>query len=149
MRPMTPARAPRPHAVRPAPRRVLAAGAGLLVVLCLAACGGSDPTLGDLPAGVAEARPGISAQEAQFVLAAQELGASVTGATVDDDIETGTTTCWALQSGGVELAQIAVDDDDKPLPSSGEALRTKQLMAAGVQAFCPDYDDQVAQLDLP
>lgn len=149
MNAMTPAHAPRPYAVRPAPRRALDAGAALLVVLSLAACGGSDPTLSDLPAGVADARPSISAQEAQFVLAAQQLGAAVTGATVDDDIETGTTTCWALKNGGVELAQIAVDDDDLPLPNTGDALRTKQLMAAGVQAFCPDYDDQVPQLDLP
>ncbi|WP_020142185.1 DUF732 domain-containing protein [Terracoccus sp. 273MFTsu3.1] len=145
----TPAHAPRPYAVRPALRGALAAGVGLVVVLSIAACGGSDPTLGDLPAGVADARPSISAEEAQFVLAAQQLGASVTGATVDDDIETGTTTCWALKNGGVELAQIAVDDEDKPLGNTGDALRTKQLMAAGVQAFCPDYDDQVSQLDLP
>ena len=145
----TPARAQRPYAVRSAPRRALAAGASLLAVLSLAACGESDPTIGDLPAGVAEARPSISAEEAQFVLAAQKLGASVTGDTVADDIETGTTTCWALKNGGVELAQIAVDDDDKPLPNTGQALRTKQLMAAGVQAFCPDYDDQVSQLQLP
>jgi len=145
----TPAHAPRPYAVRSALRGTLAAGAGLVVVLSLAACGGSDPTLGDLPAGVADARPSISAEEAQFVHAAQKLGASVTGATVDDDIETGTTTCWALKNGGVELAQIAVDDRDKPLGNTGDALRTKQLMAAGVQAFCPDYDDQVSQLELP
>ena len=115
----------------------------------LAGCGGSDPTLGDLPAGVASARPSITADEANFVLAAQKLGATVTGASVNDDIETGTTTCWALKNSGVELAQIAVDDDDKPLPNTGEALRTKQLMAAGVQTFCPDYDDQVSQLKLP
>ena len=145
----TPAHAPRLYAVRPALRGALAAGVGLVVVLSLAACGGSDPTLGDLPAGVADARPSISAEEAQFVLAAQKLGASVTGATVDDDIETGTTTCWALKNGGVGLAQIAVDDEDEPLGNTGDALRTKQLMAAGVQAFCPDYDDQVSQLDLP
>jgi hypothetical protein len=149
MNAMTPAHAPRPYAARPGPRRALAAGAALLVVLSLAACGGSDPTIGDLPAGVADARPSISAEEAQFVLAAQKLGASVTGDTVNDDIETGTTTCWALKNGGVELNQIAVDDDDRPLPNTGEALRTKQLMAAGVQAFCPDYDDQVSQLKLP
>ena len=90
-------------------------GRGLLVALALAGCGGSDPTLGDLPAGVASARPSITAEEAKFVLAAQKLGAAVTGATVNDDIETGTTTCWALKNGGVELAQIAVDDDNKPL----------------------------------
>jgi hypothetical protein len=98
---------------------------------------------------VASARPDISAEEAQFVLAAQELGASVTGATVDDDIETGTTTCWALENGGVELSQIAVDDDDRPLGDTGEALRTKQLMAAAVQTLCPDHESQVSQLHLP
>ncbi|WP_345506115.1 hypothetical protein [Terrabacter aeriphilus] len=126
------------------------AGAGVVAVLVLGGCGGSEPTLADLPAGVAEARPSISAEEADFVLAAQELGATVTGATVDDDIETGTTTCWALQNGGVDLAQIAVDDETgKPLANTGEALRTKQLMAAGVQTFCPDHDDQIGQLRLP
>ncbi len=149
MRDTTGASAPSAYAVRRAPRRALAAGAGLLVVLTLAACGGTEPTVDDLPAGVADARPSISAEEAAFVLAAQELGADVTGVTVDDDIETGTTTCWALTNGGVELAQIAVGDDDKPLPNTGGALRTKQLMAAGVQAFCPDFDDQVSQLRLP
>ena len=34
-------------------------------------------------------------------------------------------------------------------PHRGEALRTKQLMAAGVQLFCPDHDDQIALLKLP
>jgi len=145
----TPSRATRPYAVRPASRRGLAAGAGLLLVLALAACSSSDPTLTDLPTDVASARPTISAEEAKFVLAAQKLGARVTGASVDDDIQTGTTTCWALKNGGVSLGQIAVDGDDRPLPDSGDGLRTKQLMAAGVQAFCPDYDNQVAQLKLP
>ena len=137
------------YAVRPAPRTALAAGAALLVTLVLAGCGGSDPTLADLPAGVASARPSITADEANFVLAAQKLGATVTGASVDDDIETGTTTCWALKNSGADLAQIAVDESNKPLPNTGEALRTKQLMAAGVQTFCPDHDDQVPQLKLP
>jgi len=91
----------------------------------------------------------ITADEANFVLAAQKLGAAVTGASVNDDIETATTTCWALKNSGVQLAQIAVDDDNKPLPNTGEALRTKQLMAAGVQTFCPDYAGQVPQLKLP
>ena len=143
----TPSRATRPYAVRRASWRGLAAGAGLLLVL--AACSSSDPTLTDLPTDVASARPTISAEEAKFVLAAQKLGARVTGASVDDDIQTGTTTCWALKNGGVSLGQIAVDGDDRPLPDSGDGLRTKQLMAAGVQAFCPDYDNQVAQLKLP
>ncbi|GAA2029665.1 hypothetical protein GCM10009740_19160 [Terrabacter terrae] len=145
----TPSRATRPYAVRPASRRGLAAGAGLLFVLALAACSSPDPTLTDLPSDVASARPTISAEEAKFVLAAQKLGARVTGASVDDDIQTGTTTCWALENGGVNLGQIAVDGDDRPLPDSGDGLRTKQLMAAGVQAFCPDYDNQIAQLKLP
>lgn len=146
------ARAPRPYAVRPAPRRALAAGAGLLavaVLTTLAGCTGSDPKLSDLPSDVASARPTISAEEAKFVLAAEKLGATVTGASVDDDIQTGTTTCWALKNSGVKLGKIAVDGDNRPLPNSGDGLRTKQLMAAGVQAFCPDYDDQVSQLKLP
>jgi hypothetical protein len=135
--------------VRRALRRSLAAvGVGLLVSLAFAACG-SDPTLSDLPPDIASARPTISAQEASFVLAAQKLGATISPATLDDDIQTGTTTCWALKNGGVQLRQIAVDDSGKPLGNTGDALRTKQLMAAGVQAFCPDLDDQVSQLGLP
>ncbi|WP_374970770.1 hypothetical protein [Terrabacter sp. BE26] len=146
----TASRATRPYAVRPASRLGLAAGAGLLLlVLGLAACSSSDPTLADVPSDVASARPTISAEEAKFVLAAQKLGAKVTGASVDDDIQTGTTTCWALKNGGVNLGQIAVDGEDRPLPDTGDGLRTKQLMAAGVQAFCPDYDAQIAQLELP
>jgi hypothetical protein len=121
----------------------------LLVAGTLAACGGSDPTIADVPSDVASARPSISEEEAQFVIAAQKLGATVTGASVDDDIQTGTTTCWALRNGGVQLRESAVDDASKPRGNSGDALRPKQLMAAGVQAFCPDYDDQVAQLKLP
>ena len=150
MHPMTGTDAPRPYAARRAlPRPLAVAAAAALVAGSLTACGASDPTLADLPSDVASARPTISAEEAEFVLAAQKLGAKVTGATVADDIETGTTTCWALANGGVDLRQIAVDDADKPLGNTGDALRTKQLMAAGVQAFCPDRDDQVAQLDLP
>ena len=148
----TPSRAaaPRPYAVTRALRRSSGPVAALCVVtLALAGCGGSDPTLTDLPPDVARARPSITAEEADFVLAAQKLGATITGNTVDDDIETGTTTCWALDNGHVQLRQVAVDDDDKPLGNSGEALRTKQLMAAGVQTFCPDHDDEISQLDLP
>ena len=144
--------APRPYAVRRVARRRLAstsAVVALLAALGLAACGGSDPTLADLPSDVASARPTISTEEAQFVLAAQKLGATVTGASVADDIETGTTTCWALRNGGVQLREIAVDDAAMPLGNTGEALRTKQLMAAGVLSFCPDYYDQVSQLRLP
>jgi hypothetical protein len=134
---------------RALPRPLATVAAAALVAATLASCGSSDPTLADLPSDVASARPTISAEEAQFVLAAQKLGATVSGATVDDDIETGTTTCWALKNGDLELRQIAVDGNDKPLGNTGDALRTKQLMAAGVQAFCPDYDNQVDQLDLP
>jgi hypothetical protein len=123
-------------------------GAGLVVALALCACS-SDPTLADLPPDVASARPTISAEEADFVLAAQKLGATVTADTLDDDLETGTTTCWAVANGGVQLKQIAVDDAGKPLGNTGDALRTKQLIAAGVQAFCPDHDDEISQLNLP
>jgi hypothetical protein len=144
------------YAVRP-PRAVtrrrrvggLPCALGVLAVLTLGACSSDAPTLADLPSDVASARPTISAQEASFVLAAEKLGATVTGATVDDDIQTGTTTCWVLRNGDVTLDQVAVDEDDKPLPNTGDALRTKQLMAAGVQAFCPDHDDQIALLKLP
>ena len=129
--------------------RLAGVAVALLAAGTLAGCGGSDPTISDVPSDVASARPSISAEEARFVLAAEKLGASVTGASVADDIETGTTTCWALRNGGVQLREIAVDDASKPLGNSGDALRTKQLMAAGVQAFCPDFDDQVAQLKLP
>jgi hypothetical protein len=149
MDPLTRALEPRPYAVRRAPRRASGAVVAVLVVAGLAACGDSDPTIADVPSDVASARPSISAEEAQFVLAAGKLGATVTGASVADDLETGTTTCWALRNGGVQLREIAVDDASKPLGNTGDALRTKQLMAAGVQSFCPDYDEQVAQLDLP
>ena len=146
---------PSPYAVAPGlarrarRARLVGVAVALLTVGTVAGCGGSDPTISDLPSDVATARPSITAEEAQFVLAAEKLGVSVTGASVADDIETGTTTCWALRNGGVQLREIAVDDASKPLGNSGDALRTKQLMAAGVQAFCPDYDDQVAQLNLP
>ncbi|MCU1538239.1 MAG: hypothetical protein JWP82_2590 [Humibacillus sp.] len=152
---------PMPYAVRPAASRrsragsravrgLVALGVAALAAVALGACSSDTIELNDLPAGVASARPSITADEGEFVLAAGKLGVVITGATVDDDIETGTTTCWALKNGGgVTLGQIAVGDDDKPLPSTGDALRTKQLMAAGVQTFCPDYDDQVGQLKLP
>ena len=139
----------RPYAVRRAPARTLAlAAAGLVATLMLSACS-SDPTLSDLPPDVAQARPTITAEEASFVLAAEKLGAKITGDSVDDDIQTGTTTCWALANGGLTLRQIAVDDNGAPLGNTGDGLRIKQLMAAGVQAFCPDHDDEVAQLGLP
>ena len=131
-------------------RRPAAVGAAVLVAaVSLGACSSDAPSLTDLPSDVASARPTITADEAKFVLAAEKLGARVTGATVDDDLQTGTTTCWVLRNGGVTLDQVAVDEDDQPLPNTGEALRTKQLMAAGVQTFCPDHDDQIALLKLP
>lgn len=132
---------------RPA-RRAIAAAACAAAVTLTAACG-SDPSLSDLPSGIAAARPAITVEEARFVLAAQKLGAAITPETLSDDIETGTTTCWALKNGGLELGQVAVDENDKPLGNSGLALRTKQLMAAGVQAFCDDYASQIPQLTLP
>jgi hypothetical protein len=142
------ARAPRPRVGSPL-RRGVAAASVLVAVVGLGACSSDDPALTDLPSDIASARPTISAEEARFVLAAEKLGATVTGATVDSDIETGTTTCWVLRNGGVGLDQVAVDEKDALLPNTGEALRTKQLMAAGVQTFCPDHDDQIALLKLP
>ncbi|HET8987426.1 MAG TPA: hypothetical protein VFN43_02855 [Humibacillus sp.] len=134
-------------------RRPVKAAASVLLALTgiatLGACGDGGPSLTDLPSDVASARPTISAEEASFVLAAEKLGATVSGATVADDIETGTTTCWVLRNGGVTLDKVAVDENDTPLPNTGDALRTKQLMAAGVQTFCPDHDDQIALLKLP
>jgi hypothetical protein len=146
-------RSSRAQALRPrvgSPLRRGAVSAAVLVaVVALGACSSDDPALTDLPSDIASARPTISAEEARFVLAAEKLGATVTGATVDSDIETGTTTCWVLRNGGVGLDQVAVDENDALLPSTGEALRTKRLMAAGVQTFCPDHDDQIALLGLP
>jgi hypothetical protein len=130
-------------------RRVGAGSVALTAALVLAACSGADPTLQDLPSGVAQARPSISLEEANFVLDAEKRGATVTGESVEDDIETGTTTCWALKNGDVQVKEIAVDDAGKPLGNTGDALRTKQLMAAGITAFCPDHSSQIAQLDLP
>ena len=142
---------PQTHRSRVGPRlgHVVAGAVVLVAAVALGGCTNDDPALGDLPSDVASARPTISAEEARFVLAAQRLGATVTGATVDSDIETGTTTCWVLRNGGVDLDQVAVDEKDALLPNTGEGLRTKQLMAAGVQTFCPDHDDQIALLQLP
>ena len=114
----------------------------------LAGCS-SAPRRADLPSDVVAAVPTISAEQAEFVLAARERGAAVTGATVADDLETATTVCWALQNGGVTLGEIARNDADQPLGNEGEQLRTKQLMAAAVDSLCPDYTDQVAELNLP
>lgn len=114
----------------------------------LAGCS-SPPNLHDLPADIAAAKPDITAEQASFVLDADRQGAAITAASLDDDLESGTTTCWALKNGGVQLSQVAVDDNGRPLGSSGDALRTKQLMAAGVRVFCPDYSNQIGQLKLP
>ena len=122
--------------------------AGLLGGIGLAGCS-SAPKVADLPPDVVAAMPTISAEQAEFVLAARERGAAVTGATVADDLETGTTVCWALQNGGVTLGDIAKDEDDQPLGNTGDQLRTKRLMAAAVDSLCPDYADQVGQLNLP
>lgn len=130
-------------------RWVRTAAVGLALVAALGACSEEQPGLTDLPPDVARARPTISAEEARFVLIARERGAFVTGATVADDIETGTTVCWALENGGVSLGEIAVDDKDQPLGNQGDQLRTKQLMAAAVETLCPDFEDQVPQLKLP
>lgn len=118
-------------------------------VLALAACSGGEPTASDLPPDVVTARPSITVEEARFVLAAEKLGVDVTGASVADDLETATTTCWALKDGGLTLGEIARESDGKPLPNSGEGLRTKRMMYAAVQALCPDFDSQLGQLELP
>lgn len=114
----------------------------------LAGCS-SPPNLHDLPPDIAAAKPDITAEQAGFVLDAARQGVVITAASLDDDLESGTTTCWALKNGGVQLSQIAVDDSGRPLGGSGDALRTKVLMAAGVRAFCPDYANQIGQLGLP
>lgn len=125
-------------------RRVLI----VLAALALAGCS-SDPTAKDLPSDVVSARPSITVEEAKFVLAAEHLGVKVTGESVADDLETGTTTCWALRDGGVTLGEIARDSKGEPLPDSGDGLRTKKLMYAAVQSMCPTYDSQLSQLKLP
>lgn len=120
----------------------------LLAVLAVAACGG-DPTAKDLPADVVTARPSITVDEAKFVLGAEQLGVKVTGESVDDDIETAATTCWALKEGGLTLGEIARESNGTPLPNSGDGLRTKRLMYAAVQSLCPKYDSQLGELKLP
>ncbi|MDN5795153.1 MAG: DUF732 domain-containing protein [Intrasporangium sp.] len=125
-------------------RRVLV----LIALVALTACS-SEPTARDLPPDVMSARPSITAEEAKFVLAVQDLGVTVTGQSVGDDIEIGTTTCWALKTGGLTLDEIARDSQGAPLPNSGDGLRTKKLMYAAVQALCPTYDSQLHQLKLP
>ncbi|MGN6752065.1 MAG: hypothetical protein ACTHJJ_05880 [Intrasporangium sp.] len=130
-------------------RRVLVVlTAVALTAPALAACS-SEPTAKDLPSDVVSARPSITLEEGKFVLAAEKLGVKVTGQSVDDDIETGTTTCWALKDGGVTLGEIARDGNGAPLPDTGDGLRTKKLMYAAVQSLCPTYDSQLGQLKLP
>ena len=124
---------------RAAAGTVVALGSALAVSL-LAACGGGDLTASDLPAGITAARPSISVDEAKFVLDANAHGADITGATVDDDIETGTTICWALKNGGVQVKDLVAQLTPE------EAPRATILMAAAIPAFCPDYDLQVGQL---
>lgn len=124
---------------------VLALGA----TLGLGACTG-DLKASDLPEDIVKARPQITAEEAAFVLDANTRGAKVTGATVNEDVETGTTTCWALKSGELTLGDIARDGAGEPLKNEdAEGLRTKQLMAAAASTLCPDYASQVPQLNLP
>ena len=128
--------------------RVGAALLGAFAFAGLAGCSG-PPNLHDLPPDIAAAKPNITAEQADFVLDANRQGAAVTAASLDDDLESGITTCWALKNGGIQLRQLAVDDSDRLLGNSGDALRTKALMAAGIRAFCPDYRNQIGQLQLP
>jgi hypothetical protein len=60
-----------------------------------------------------------------------------------EDLETAKTVCWTLKEGGVKVGEIAsqLTEDD--------ALRTKRIMKAGIQSLCPEFDDQLDQLDLP
>ncbi|WP_139142728.1 DUF732 domain-containing protein [Humibacillus sp. DSM 29435] len=125
-----------------------AAALTALALVGLSGCS-SAVNLHDLPPDIAAAKPDITAEQADFVLDANRQGASITAASLDDDLESGTTTCWALKNGGIQLRQLAVDDQNRLLGNSGDALRTKALMAAGIRAFCPDYTDQIAQLKLP
>lgn len=125
-------------------KQVVWAAATATLVAVLAGCGGAEePTLQDLPQDVREARPTISAEEAKFVLAARKLGVDVTGTSVEEDLETAKTVCWTLKEGGVQVRDIAgqLTEDD--------ALRTKRIMKAGIQALCPQFDGQVDQLGLP
>lgn len=120
-------------------RRVTAPG----LIACLgllAACNGGDPTAADLPSDITAARPGITVEEATYVLDANAHGAGITGATVDDDIETGTTVCWALENGGIQVGELAAELTPQ------EAPRVRILIAAAVPAFCPDFESQLGQL---
>lgn len=123
-------------------KRVVRATATASLLGVLAACGSSDPTRDDLPQDVVDARPSITLEEAKFVLAARELGVDVTGSSVADDLETAKTVCWALKEGGVQVGEIAGE------LTQDDALRTKRIMKAGIESLCPEFDDQVDQLDL-
>lgn len=124
-------------------KRVVRVTATAALLGVLAACGSSDPSRDDLPQDIVDARPSITLEEAKFVLAARELGVDVTGASVADDLETAKTVCWALKEGGVQAGEIAGE------LSQDDALRTKRIMKAGIESLCPEFDDQVDQLDLP
>jgi hypothetical protein len=123
--------------------RVAQATAVAVLAGILAACGGADPSRDDLPQDIVDARPTISVEEAKFVLAARELGVDVTGASVGEDLETAKTVCWALKEGGLQVREIAAE------LTQDDALRTKRIIKAGIESLCPDYTDQVGQLELP
>ena len=74
--------------------RVGAALLGAFAFAGLAGCSG-PPNLHDLPPDIAAAKPNITAEQADFVLDANRQGAAVTAASLDDDLESGITTCWA------------------------------------------------------
>jgi hypothetical protein len=124
-------------------KRVVRATVTAALLAVLAGCSGGDVTRSDLPTDVAEALPSISLEEAKFVVAAKELGVDVTGASVGEDLETAKTVCWALKEGGVQVKDIAAE------LNQDDALRTKRIIRAGIESLCPDYADQVGQLDLP
>lgn len=119
---------------------LMTVAAGLAALGALAGCGTPEPTARDVPPDVLQARPSITAGEARFVLAARDQGVTITGGTVSDDIETGTTTCWALRDGGVRLKDLAAEI------SGSDAARTKGLMYAAVQALCPQFSSQLGEL---
>jgi hypothetical protein len=124
-------------------KRAVQAVAVTMLAAVLAACSGDDPKLDDVPQDIRDARPTITLEEAKFVLAARALGVDVTGSSVAEDLETAKTVCWALKEGDVQVKQIAAE------LSEDDALRTKRIMKAGIETLCPDYDDQLEQLDLP
>lgn len=124
-------------------KRVVRAGLTAALLAVLAGCSGAEPTRGDLPKDVVEAMPSITVDEAKFVIAAKNLGVDVSGTSVADDLETAKTVCWALKDGGVQVKDIAGQ------LSQDDALRTKRIMKAAIESLCPDFQDQVGQLQLP